>query len=367
MMYIMIKLNFLCSLLLPLSLVADEITTFFGTFDVQDPVILELIQTDAMQRLKRVEQYGIGAFVTDFYSFTRYDHSIGVFLLCRKFGATLQEQVAALLHDVSHTAFSHTGDIVFDHEGEDSYQDAIHEWYIKQTDLYPVLKRYGMESVVTDEFKKQFRILEQDLPDLCADRLEYNLDVGLREQLITNEEALYILSHVKYVGDRWYFDDQFAARQFADLTIALTNELWGADWNGFINHHAAEMLKYALDKGILTVDEMHFGFDDEIWNRLHAVNDSVINEYLRQLKEYHSSYKVTTKESCYDYYYRPKCRAVDPLVLHEGQLVRLTSLDNDYASCYTALKERCSNGFYLRFSELTGSFCESLLLRSRQI
>jgi HD superfamily phosphohydrolase len=106
-----------------------------------------------------------------------------VFLLCRKFGATLQEQVAALLHDVSHTAFSHTGDIVFDHEGEDAYQDAIHEWYIKQTDLYPVLQQYGMEDVITDESKDQFTILEQDLPDLCADRLEYNLDVGLRERL----------------------------------------------------------------------------------------------------------------------------------------------------------------------------------------
>lgn len=345
-MYIM-KLNLLCSILLPLSLIADEITTFFGTFDVQDPVILELIQTDAMQRLKRVEQYGIGAFVTDVYSFTRYDHSIGVFLLCRKFGATLQEQVAALLHDVSHTAFSHTGDIVFDHEGEDAYQDAIHEWYIKQTDLYPILQQYGMEDVVTDESKNQFMILEQDLPDLCADRLEYNLDVGLRERLITCEEALYILSHIKYVDGRWYFDDQSAAWQFGLLTISLTRNLWGSVWNGFINSHAAQMLKYALDKEILTVDEMHFGFDHDIWQRLHAVNEAILNTYLKQLKEYADAYRLATDES-YDYYYKPKCRAVDPWILNNGIFVRLSEIDDLYKSAYQDLKDYCKDGWYLK-------------------
>jgi hypothetical protein len=341
------KLHFLCSILLPLSLIADEITTFFGTFDVQDPVILELIQTDAMQRLKRVEQYGVGAFVTDAYSFTRYDHSLGVFLLCRKFGATLQEQVAALLHDVSHTAFSHTGDIVFDHEGEDAYQDAIHEWYIKQTDLYPVLQQYGMEDVVTDESKDQFTILEQDLPDLCADRLEYNLDVGLREQLITCEEALYILLHIKYVDGRWYFDDQSAARQFGLLTISLTRNLWGSVWNGFVNSHAGQMLKYALDKEILTVDDMHFGFDDEIWQRLHAVNDAVLNAYLKQLKEYDQAYRLATDAS-YDYYYKPKCRAVDPWVISEGTFTRLSEIDDLYNRAYQDLKDYCKDGWCLK-------------------
>jgi len=50
---------------------------------------------------------------------TRFDHSVGVMLLIRKLGAgsspasaLLKEQVAALLHDVSHTAFSHVIDYV---------------------------------------------------------------------------------------------------------------------------------------------------------------------------------------------------------------------------------------------------------------
>lgn len=343
----MIKLNLLCLILISLSLGADELTTFFGTFDVQEPVILALLQTDAMQRLKKVEQSGIGAFVRDSYSFTRYDHSVGVFLLCRKFGATLEEQVAALLHDVSHTAFSHTGDILFDHEGEDAYQDAIHEWYIKQTDLYPVLQEYGMEQVVTDEHKAQFTILEQDLPDLCADRLEYNLDIGLREQLISLDDALSILSHIQYVNGRWYFDDLAAAQQFGLLTINLTRSLWGSIWNSFINIHAAQALKYALKKEIITTDEIHFGFDHDIWQKLHTVNDATLNAYLKQLKEYDQAYRLATDKS-YDYYYKPKCRAVDPWVLKDGTYVRLSEIDDLYKEVYQNLKDYCKAGWYLK-------------------
>jgi hypothetical protein len=204
-----------------------------------------------------------------------------------------------------------------------------------------------MEDVITDESKDQFTILEQDLPDLCADRLEYNLDVGLRERLITCEDALYILSHIKYVDGRWYFDDQSAARQFGLLTISLTRNLWGSVWNGFVNSHAGQMLKYALDKGILTVDEMHFGFDDAIWNRLHAVNDALLNTYLKQLKEYAQAYRLATDES-YDYYYKPKCRAVDPWVLVGDTCMRLSEIDDLYKSAYQDLKDYCKDGWCLK-------------------
>ncbi len=342
-----IKIDLCCLLFVPLLLLADEMTTFFGTFNVEDPVVFALLKTDAMQRLKRVEQSGICSFVRDTYSFTRYDHSIGVFLLCRMFGATLQEQVAALLHDVSHTVFSHTGDFVFDHNGEGAYQDMIHEWYIKQTDLYAVLEQYEMAYVITDEFKDQCKILERDLPDICADRLEYNLHVGICEGLISQDDALFILLHLKYIDGRWYFDDQSAASRFGLLTIDLTRNLWGSLWNGFVNIYAGDMLKYALDKEILTINEMHFGFDYDIWQKLHAVNNEVLNVYLKQLKKYANAYRFAIDGS-YDYYYRPKCRAVDPWVLCQGEFLRLSEIDKLYKQEYQKLKDQCDNGWYIK-------------------
>ena len=108
-MYIAV-LNLLFLTFASSTLLSKEITTIFGTFEVTDSVLLELLETNAMQRLKGVQQAGICYFVKDPYSFTRYEHSVGVCMLCRMFGASLQEQVAALLHDASHTVFSHVGD-----------------------------------------------------------------------------------------------------------------------------------------------------------------------------------------------------------------------------------------------------------------
>lgn len=55
-----------------------------------------------------------------------YDHSMGVFVILRARGAPLEEQIAGLLHDVSHTAFSHVGDWVYGKENQDKdYQNDV--------------------------------------------------------------------------------------------------------------------------------------------------------------------------------------------------------------------------------------------------
>src|SRR5690242_7788429 len=90
-----------------------ELQTIYGTFEIQEPVIIDLLESQAMQRLKKINQHGINDVVNPEYAFSRYDHSVGVFILTRMFGGSLEEQVAALLHDVSHTVFSHVGDLIF--------------------------------------------------------------------------------------------------------------------------------------------------------------------------------------------------------------------------------------------------------------
>ena len=78
----------------------------YGTVDIPEPVLLDLMQTQAVHRLHGVLQHGVSALVGVTVPTSRFEHSMGVMLLVRRLGASLEEQIAALLHDVSHTALA---------------------------------------------------------------------------------------------------------------------------------------------------------------------------------------------------------------------------------------------------------------------
>lgn len=343
-----IMLTIWLSVLLIASVDAQSINTIYGTFDVDEPVLLELLESQAMQRIKGVKHTGICYFVHDTYDFTRYDHCVGVWILSRMFGAALPEQVAALLHDASHTAFSHVGDMVFDHRGQDSYQDDIHESYIKQTDAYTVLQKYNLHYVICNHATGTFTILDQDLPDLCTDRIEYNLHVGLLENMLTQNDVMHILAHIKYDGGRWYFDDVDVAYQFGMISVRLTQDLWGSAWNGFINQCCARALKRALQINLISLDDIHFGIDWDIWNKLIASPDDTIAYNIVCCKNYRFAYAVVGADDAYDYYYKPKCRAVNPWIKTADGFKRLTELREDYAVVFQQLQDVCKAGYYIQ-------------------
>ncbi|MBC6133594.1 HD domain-containing protein [Listeria booriae] len=81
----------------------------YGEFEI-DGVLERLFKSDAMQRLAGVHQAGAAYLVQKNWTVNRLEHSVGVMLLVKKFGAKLDEQIAALLHDISHTSFSHVVD-----------------------------------------------------------------------------------------------------------------------------------------------------------------------------------------------------------------------------------------------------------------
>ena len=102
--------------------------TIFGTVEVTDAVVIELLHHPAMTRLKGVDQHGPPTYWMGTPTFDRYTHSVGVYVLLKKFGAPLVEQIAGLLHDASHTIFSHLADRLFKTGNQLAYQDRIHEW-----------------------------------------------------------------------------------------------------------------------------------------------------------------------------------------------------------------------------------------------
>ena len=145
--------------------IADRL---YGCFEVEG-VLADLIRSAPLQRLKWIHQGGAGYLVKPEWSGTRYEHSVGVMLLIRRLGGSLEEQIAGLLHDVGHTAFSHVVDYVYG-EGEENLHERWHRRILRESEISAILQKHGFnpESILSGNWT----LLEKPLPDLSADRKE---------------------------------------------------------------------------------------------------------------------------------------------------------------------------------------------------
>ena len=326
---------------------ARKVETVYGSLDVSEPVLLELLDHKAFNRLKYINQYGIMAFIKPEQKYTRYEHSLGVFYLLRTFGASLEEQVAGLLHDVSHTAFSHVADFMYDSVQEKySYQDSIFKWYLSETGLLDILKKHGFERVAEFGTTVEYKMLKDDLPNLCADRLEYNLYGGYVEGWLTKQEIKDIVKHIVYKDGQWIFTSADAAQKFAKVTIDLSVKNWSSAENGFVSTFMASILKRGFELGVITKDDFHFSTDQKVMDKLRASSDEQVQIWFAKVDNYTQAYASGTEQK-YDLFFKGKFRGVDPLVSVDGKLVRLTKLDPDFSRYLQEKKAECKEQYIM--------------------
>ena len=340
---------------LSISVAAEDIQpitveTLFGPLEITDPLIIELIHSPAMQRAKEIDQSGASRYYREeIPPFSRYYHSLGVYYLLARFNLPREEQVAGLLHDASHTVFSHTGEFLFNHfSHEDSYQDSIHAWSLEKQGIGDTLTKYNLKLDDIVYKDKSFPGLEQHLPDICADRIEYNLNTGVLLGLITNQDVLDILNDLHFDGENWYFGNPLMAKKLALLPLYFTEHFWGANWNWVLSHYFSESLRRAVELDLISYHDIHFSTDAEILAILENSHDEVIQDYLKLCEEHNDIFSFTTTEiDNYDYFNTPKFRGFDPLIKINGSFKRLRELDEDFAAKYERTKEESLRGFYI--------------------
>lgn len=99
----------------------------YGTFEITDPLAKEIIKTKAMQRLKGICQYTTLCFIYPECDTTRFEHCLGVYFLLKKLNAPYEEQIAGLIHDIAHTAYSHLIDFVYNQGSTQEVHEEFHE------------------------------------------------------------------------------------------------------------------------------------------------------------------------------------------------------------------------------------------------
>lgn len=334
------------------SFASQAVSTIYGVYQITEPVLCELLNCPTVKRLAHINQYGVNAYINSRKPYTRYEHSLGVMVLLRQFGASEKEQIAGLLHDVSHTVFSHAGGFVFNDDliKSDSHQDDIHVWYLQQTEIGAILAKYGYTIQDIHHKNDQFRMLERSLPNICADRLEYTLYGGYVENIITLDDIHQMVQDLRYYSDEWFFVNQESAHKFAAVSCYLTEKVFGAPWDHLVMRWTASAIRRALVIGLVTEHEVHFSTDSVIWQRLCASHDVHIRRDITCIMNSKKMY-LDVDEQQAEFLLASKCRCIDPLVRKNGFLFKLSKLDVEFENEFKRIKDVCKRGHPIVFTQ----------------
>ena len=342
---------------------ADIIPTVFGNIDEQNPVVLELISSKAMQRLKHIEQFGPQPyFISNYPQLSRYEHSLGVYALLKRYNLSQQEQIAGLLHDASHTVFSHLGDLLYQ-EGnmrKESYQDSIHDWFLHKMHVDEILAKYNLSLRDVSPKNPKFVALDQEYPDMNTDRIEYNIHAALVLKDLQPSDIEPLLASLQYKDKKWYFTDIAQAKRFAKISTSYNKYFYGYASNAAFYTVAVAALRQAVKEKLITDDDLHFGLDQQVVDKLKASNNPIIKKLTAILRNIEKHYVVADQNN-FDVFVPVKMRGIDPLVLQGTKMRRLSELSWDFNNDLKMTQQHANLGTYIKFVNIADPEIRKLL------
>ncbi len=313
----------------------------YGDVEIKDEVLIELLDSKPLLRLKNIAQYGVPDKYYHLKGFSRYEHSTGVMLLLKKLNSKLDEQIAGLLHDVSHTAFSHVIDWVIGSESSEDYQDKVHKKFLISSGILEILEKFEFDISEISNLEN-FKLLDQPIPNLCADRIDY----ALRDALWINKKIIKPIVNSLIVHDnKIIFKDKILAKEFGLGFLKCQRDHW-AGKQAFIRYSIlSDALKIALKCNIIS--EKDFLKDDSfIIDKLENSKNKEILSKLNLLL----NLKFKDDDKNPDIQGRKKMRFVDPYYLKNNKLFSLIETDNEYRKIIKKYKEENKKLFKIKLS-----------------
>ncbi|MCK4626626.1 MAG: HD domain-containing protein [Phycisphaerae bacterium] len=170
---------------------------------ITDQVILDLINSQPMQRLRRIRQLGVANLVFPGAEHSRFTHSLGVYHLARRMVNRLNDPdkrlidsynrrlviIAALLHDVGHGPFSHLFEAALKEVKYGHAQE--HEWWstkivMENSEIVRILDDYSPELKKDVKNVISHSVEPEYLSSIVSSQLDVDrFDYMLRDSLMT--------------------------------------------------------------------------------------------------------------------------------------------------------------------------------------
>lgn len=293
----------------------------FGNIKIEDPLILDLIHTPSFQRLKRVNQYGGVNLIYPTYQVSRFEHSIGVWWILKSLNTSTEIQVAGLLHDIGHTAFSHMVEMAMKNKNEDLHEHTLESKY----DIKKILKKYNVKIIEPDLYPE----IKRSSVDIGADRVDYAIRdyygaIGKKTLF-----GLEVLDNLKIRDRLIVFTNKPIARRFA---ITGLKAMWKVIYDpkvAVVYQSLIEIIRVGLNDGWLNKKDLKQD-DKYVFNKIKENRIKFPSLYLKIFERPFIAREVEKSEK-YDFYHvKLRSRYFDPLVLTKGKILNLSKFDKIY-------------------------------------
>jgi HD superfamily phosphohydrolase len=309
----------------------------YGHVGVPSGLLAKLVDSQAVKRLRDVSQAGASSFVRAGRTNTRYEHSLGVMTLTRLLGGDENECAAGLLQDLSHTAFSHTIDYLFDDRAEEFHERIFHV-VIEQSDIPMILGRYDLswQKIFSEE---NLRRVDVPAPRLCADRVDYTLRDLIRLGHISALQARQFVRQLDFIGDQIVVKDVTAATTFVDWYSYLVGRVFMNPLELYVHDQFAKLIRKALrlnviqESDLLTTDRLVLG--KILSDDAHGLADDLAR--IRRTRHV----CVGAPEGIRVY---SKARKIDPPVLVDGAVVSLSAVAPNTSGVWAEIEKVAQQG-----------------------
>ena len=345
-------------------------------FDAGKPeelMIMELIDTVAFQRLRRIKQLGAASLLFHGAESSRFTHSIGVFCIARKIYQRLIEikssfyenkfvlYGAALLHDLGHGPLSHTSEVIFDHNHEEWSQNLVKNY----SPINSILKKYDNElpKQICELFESK-QLFSNPLKTLISSEIDCDrLDYLLRDSYNTGTKYGLVDLERIISGLTFSPDGNIAIKPKGIIAIEHFLVLRNLMYRTIYNHRINEISTWILEKIIFTIKD---NFEKKIWidNSLHKwifspknldfddfIKNDDITFYYHLIRWKDESFEPLSK-LCKMFIDRDLLRASDISFLNKVDRLKILAFakklceKNNYDSeIFCGIKERSFKGF----------------------
>jgi hypothetical protein len=171
-----------------------------------------------------------------------------------------------------------------------------------------------------------YPLLEQPLPWLCADRLDYFLRDGSACGVVKPDFVARILGYLRVVDSRLALATVEVAREAVELFETMNRQWWAGPVEAYIYNEFADALREGMRTGVLQFDDL-MADDAFVLDRLERSGSALIAEKLECVR-----FPLPDRVAAYSPRVIPKERWLDPPVQCNGTTKRLSMLGSNGAS-----------------------------------